>query len=395
MLYNNITEKILGLQEVIIKKCDETESICRIEIELQRKQCICPCCGRMTDRIHDYRKQVIKDLPCFGRKTVILLRKRRYVCECGKRFAEPNTFLPKYQRRTQRATVSMINRLSEAHSFTSVAKEFGVSVNCVINTFNIIKYPKPDKLPEVIGIDEFKGNSGKEKYHCIITDIKNKKVIDILHTRYEHELLDYFKRFDRSNVKYFVSDMYSTYSEIAKYYFPKATYVIDKYHWIRQTLWAFEAIRKEIQKKFSKEHRIYFKHSKNLLLKRQKSLKKDQWLQVSNMLYLSPTLSTAYFLKEQLYELLELKDSVEQKRRLKEWIEEASESDIQSFEKVAETYRRWFIPITNSLDCPYTNGFTEGCNNKIKVLKRIAYGYRNFKRFRNRILFTFSSRGGA
>lgn len=61
MLYNNITEKILGLQEVIIKKCEETESICRIEIELQRKRCICPCCGRMTDRIHDYRKQVIKD----------------------------------------------------------------------------------------------------------------------------------------------------------------------------------------------------------------------------------------------------------------------------------------------------------------------------------------------
>ena len=46
--------------------------------------------------------------------------------------------------------------------------------------------------------------------------------------------------------------------------------------------------------------------------------------------------------------------------------------------------------ILNSFSSPYTNGFTEGCNNKIKVLKRNAYGYKNFKRFRNRILHIFS-----
>ena len=44
----------------------------------------------------------------------------------------------------------------------------------------------------------------------------------------------------------------------------------------------------------------------------------------------------------------------------------------------------------NSFDTPYTNGFTEGCNNKIKVLKRNAFGYQNFTRFRKRILFMFT-----
>ncbi|MEF2920191.1 MAG: transposase, partial [Acutalibacteraceae bacterium] len=47
--------------------------------------------------------------------------------------------------------------------------------------------------------------------------------------------------------------------------------------------------------------------------------------------------------------------------------------------------------ILNSFTTKFTNGFTEGCNNKIKVLKRNAYGYRNFKRFRNRIIHIFSN----
>ena len=62
---------------------------------------------------------------------------------------------------------------------------------------------------------------------------------------------------------------------------------------------------------------------------------------------------------------------------------------IESFEKCAVTMRNWFSGIINSFDTNITNGFTEGCNNKIKVLKRNAYGYRNFRRFRNRILHMF------
>ncbi|HPE96137.1 MAG TPA: ISL3 family transposase [Bacillota bacterium] len=306
MLSTNISEEMLGLQDVIIKNCKSDDKNCEIELELPRKSCKCPHCGAMTDKVHDYRRQTVGDLPSFGKKVVLILRKRRYRCSCGKRFFETNTFLPKYQRRTQRTTVSMLNRLSEVCSYTSVAHEYNLSVNSVIRLFNNIRFPKPDKLPEVLGIDEFKGNSGKEKYHCIITDIENGKVIDILHTRYQHDLCDYFKSFNRSNVKYFVSDMYSTYSEIAKTYFPKAVYVIDKYHWIRQALWAFETVRKEVQKKFSKQHRIYFKHSRFLLMKRRNKLTADEWQQVSNMLYVSPSLSTAYFLKEQLYHIFEL-----------------------------------------------------------------------------------------
>ncbi|MEG0877462.1 MAG: transposase, partial [Oscillospiraceae bacterium] len=60
------------------------------------------------------------------------------------------------------------------------------------------------------------------------------------------------------------------------------------------------------------------------------------------------------------------------------------------FKRCADTYIRWSKGILNTFDVPFSNGFTEGCNNKIKVLKRNAYGYRNFNRFRNRILHMFA-----
>ena len=56
-------------------------------------------------------------------------------------------------------------------------------------------------------------------------------------------------------------------------------------------------------------------------------------------------------------------------------------------DKVAETMYRWFNPIVKGFETGYTNGFTEGKNNKIKVLKRISFGVRRFDRFRKRILY--------
>lgn len=395
MLNIDYTGKILGLQEVTVKNVQENENCVEIWIELPRKECVCPSCGERTSKIHDYRYQRIKELPAFGKNILLRHRKRRYACSCGKSFFEPNTFLAKYQRMTTRTILEMLDKLSDNRSYTSVAREYHISTSTVIRFFKKIQYSKPVKLPEVIGIDEFKGNSGGEKFHGILTDLREKKVLDILKTRYEHDLCDYFKKYDRGNVKYFVSDMYKPYAEIAEYYFPNAVYVIDRYHWIRQATWAFEAVRKEVQKQFSKQHRIYFKRSRHLLLKHQDKLTDDELQQVLVMLDISPTLSSAYFLKESLYSILKEPDPDKQKKRFSDWIEEAQESEIPAFMKCADTYCKWFVPITNSFFCPYTNGFTEGCNNKIKVLKRSAYGVKNFKRFRNRILYMFSHQNHA
>ena len=108
------------------------------------------------------------------------------------------------------------------------------------------------------------------------------------------------------------------------------------------------------------------------------------------MLYAGAELSSAHFLKEKFLSLLDEQNPKEKCRLFSRWILMAQDSEIKEFVSCAATYQNWSKGILNTFDVPYTNGFTEGCNNKIKVLKRNAYGYRNFERFRNRILHMFS-----
>ena len=393
MLYKHFTEKLLGLQGLNITNIEENEKNIIIYAEMERKEHNCISCGTATNPVHDYREQVIKDIPAFGKLVSIVLRKRRYRCKhCGKRFFETNSFLPKYHRMTIRLCAFVIDKLRDERSFTSVAKEVNLSVSTVIRIFDVISYPKPE-LSNSLSIDEFKGNTWGEKYQCILTDPVNKVVLDILPERYKPYLTRYFKGFtraERDSVEYFVSDMWRTYSDVSDVWFKNATQVVDKYHWIRQAIWAFENVRKEEQKKLSTNLRKYFKRSKSLLIKRYDSLEEEQKQQVNVMLYYSVNISRAYFYKEKFLKILNSKDVESAKQAMSDWIQNAEDCGIPQFEKCAETMRNWYTGIINSFSTTITNGFTEGCNNKIKVLKRNAYGYRNFKRFRNRILHIFS-----
>ena len=393
MLYTHFTEELLGLQGVKITNIESSEKSIVIYAELERKPHNCTSCGTATGTVHDYRTQCIKDTPAFGKLVTIVLRKRRYRCtHCGKRFFENNSFLPKYHRITNRLVAFVIDKLRDERSFTSVARETNLSVTTVIRIFDVISYPRA-KLHQVLSIDEFKGNTWGEKYQCILTDPVNKIVLDILPEKYGHYLTRYFEDFaveERNSVKYFVSDMWRTYSMTADVWFKNATQIIDKYHWIRQVIWAFENVRKKEQKKLGPELRKYFKRSKSLLIKRFDSLEEDQKQEVNVMLYYSVNISRAYWYKEQFLKIITCKDAESAKIAMKEWIENAENCGIAQFEKCAQTMRNWYSGIINSFSSPITNGFTEGCNNKIKVLKRNAYGYKNFKRFRNRILHMFS-----
>ena len=111
MLYNYFTEKSLGLQGVLIENIEEIDDTIHIYCKLEQKIHKCPVCGDHTDKIHDYREQIIKDIPTFGKFVFIHLKKRRYSCSCGKRFYEKNSFLPRFHRMTNRLVAYVIDKL--------------------------------------------------------------------------------------------------------------------------------------------------------------------------------------------------------------------------------------------------------------------------------------------
>ena len=229
MLSENYTAKLLNLEDVIITNVENISEEIHVYLELPRVEHCCPACGALTDHVHDYRMQTIKDIP-LGRTTLLHLRKRRYRCDCGKRFFEKNTFLPRYYRSTSRLVVEIINAFRETVSAAKIGAQFNVSGATAMRYFKYVSF-KPAKLPEVLSIDEFKGNSGGQKYNSIIADAEKHKVIDILPNRFENDLIRYFSQFQfKTDVKYFVCDMNSHFREVAKTCFPKAVIVADRYH---------------------------------------------------------------------------------------------------------------------------------------------------------------------
>ena len=386
MLMTDYTAKFLNLEDVIITNVENIFDQLHVYIELPRSKHICPCCGAETDHVHDYRMQVIKDIP-LARDTFLHLRKRRYRCNCGKRFFENNTFLPRYYRVTSRLFAEIIFAFKKVVSAKEIGCRFNVSAVTAMRYFNYFN-KKPTTLPEVISLDEFKGNSGGQKYNSIIVDPKEKEVLDILPNRFESDLTKYFSQFsNKTDVKYFVCDMNPHFREVAKICFPQATIVADKYHVIRQVYWAMEKVRKNEQNKLLKQHRIYFKKSRNLLMKRIEKLTPEEMDRIALMFEIAPRLADAYRIKNDFLTVIRSKSSREGKLKLADWLFSVEVMDLPEFHDCTKAYHNWFQEIINAMDVPWTNGYIEGCNNKTKVLKRVSYGMRNFNNFRKRILF--------
>ena len=386
MLMTDYTAKLLNLEDVIITNVENISDQLHIYIELPRGEHVCPACGAVTDRIHDYRMQTIKDIP-LARDTFLHLRKRRYRCNCGKRFFEKNAFLPRYYRVTSRLVAEIIYAFKKVVSAKEIGCRFNVSGVTAMRYFNLFN-KKLTTLPEVISLDEFKGNSGGQKYNSIIVDPQNKIVLDILPNRFENELVKYFSQFTNKNeVKYFVCDMNPHFRQVARICFPQATIVADKYHVIRQVYWAMEKVRKNEQNKLSKRFRKYFKKSKHLLAKRTENLTPEEMDRLALMFEIAPRLADAYRIKNEFLTVMRCKSSLEGKQRLIDWLFSVEVMDLPEFHDCTKAYHNWFQEILNSMDAPWTNGYIEGCNNKTKVLKRVSYGMRNFSNFRKRILF--------
>lgn len=386
----DFTSKLLQLEDAIVDNIKNNGDTIEIFFKLKRRVHSCPYCQNPTEKIHDYRTSRIKDIPILGSKTILVYSKRRYHCDsCNKHFYESFPHVPKHCHTTKRLAFHAVSLLSNRQSVHAAAQTIGVSDSYIFRRLNDINYPKPMHLPEVLSIDEFKGNAGGQKFQAILTNPHSHKVVDILPSRSQTTLSNYFSEFrNRNNVKYFVMDMNRGFLEVARTYFPKATIVIDKFHVVRYVTWALENVRKREQKLMHPEKRKYFKRSRRLLLTHFSKLNEESVFALEVMLQQSHDLAVAYHLKELFYKFMGSKTRDEAAKHLHKFILSTEASGLKEFDACLTMLRNWAEYILNAFKCNYTNGFTEGTNNSIKVIKRNAFGYRNFRNFRNRILMS-------
>jgi len=384
---NNIN--VLGLKDVTVTKLEEDNEFVYVHAYVDKMD-TCPHCGSNKIWVHDHRIHNIRDTHLRGKKCIIHLKKTRYNCKsCHKRFERKLDFVAKKHTITLRLLECIVRDFNSVHSISSIAKNFNVSNSMVSRILDLI-YTHRLALPEVLCIDEFKGDSGNYKYQCSLLDGSTHSVIDILPTRNINILSDYFKRIpkiERDKVKFFVSDMSKTFKSIKNRFFKNAIHITDKYHFIRQVQWALENVRKRIQKNMPRKLRIYFKKSKSLLVEPASKLTSEEATMVSIMLDLSEDLKLAYRAKELFYEyFLTQPNSIRAGKALNEWIRRINESKLKEFNACKSAFTNWFEEICNSFDYMFTNGPLEGTHTKIKTLKRNCFGMKNFGRFRKRIM---------
>jgi transposase len=244
---------------------------------------------------------------------------------------------------------------------------------------------------EVLGIDEISRKKGHKDFVIVLSDIKRGIVIDVLEDRKKKTLEKYFDSKSeefKAHIKTVSMDMWGPYRSVVEEKLSHADVVADRFHVMKNLNECLNTCRKAVQNELDKDTRKLLKDSKWVLLKNKSDLDEDSLNKLESFYQISEKLKEAHILKEyvrDIFESSENKDVAEVTFNIFELLVMRS-SVKKYFDTFIVTLSNWREQILNYFDDKVTNGFVEGMNNKIKVLKRKAYGILNFEHFRIRIL---------
>lgn len=275
-----------------------------------------------------------------------------------------------------------------AATISAIAKHLGVGwdlVKDIHKNYLKNKYTYPD-LSNVkrIGIDEFAVRKG-HVYKTIVVDLDTGRIIYVGEGRGSDSLTAFWGRVKRKGIKIelVTSDMSAAYIASVKENAPNAVHVYDKFHVVKLVTDAVDKVRRSVwNQETDVEKRKLIKGTRWMLLS--KNLDKydeDAKKRFANILQTNEPLFKAYYLKEDICQIWMQKDKKAGEEQLKYWCERAKESKLPAMVKVANSLLARRSGILAWYDCKATNAILEGTNNKVKVLKRKGYGYRDDEYF--------------
>ncbi|MCP4560460.1 MAG: ISL3 family transposase, partial [Bosea sp.] len=244
--------------------------------------------------------------------------------------------------------------------------------------------------PKTLGIDEIHLNN----VLCVLTDLDDNKVFDLLPSRAKSDLDPYFATLpDKERTEVVVADMWRPYHDLARIHFPGRPVVVDKFHVVRFAQKGLDEIRKKIGRSLRHDQKIRLKDERFLLLTREKSLTDEEWDRVRPWLKGFPDLRDAYETKERLSELYEGRDRAKADRLLTECVMKIPSHLDGYFEGLLSIVKNWRSEILAYFDRPATNGYTEGVNAAIRQIDRQGRGY-SFEVLRARLLYKEETKKG-
>lgn len=447
---NRITD-LLDLEDanVIISDIQIQGQTKTIILETPPATHFCPSCGfRMHSRGIKNRTithPILQD----NYSLILILKQRRWRCtnpECLYDMSESFKFVNKQRRTTNAADMLIVDAYRNLlETSASIAKRFHVSDSHAHEVFD--RYVKLDRLPltDAISIDEVHLDmDGDCRYALVIQDFHTGDPIDLLRSRRTNVTEPYFVSIpteERSQVKYLISDMYNPYIAYVEKYFPNAVPVVDSFHVIQWITRSIDSYIRQLIKKYRQRDREY---QDKLSLEQQRPvtlppsdevylLQKYRWLILvnqSNIRYRNDPRMDAHFhalmntydyedalfrMDSNLRDFRDLKEKyvqfnsrnggkpIQARAEITALVQEFKESRHEIFRDFASLLEKYEDPIINSFimverigngkiyDARLSNGPIESINRKVKDLKRLGRGFRNFEHFRNRFLYATRS----
>ena len=404
----NIEDKNIKLNENILAYKEIDGVVYKvIEGTLTYEPPFCTRCGCVFNKNQTYEKNGFKPseillLDTCGHGCILKLYKQRFLCHsCMKKFFATTNIVDKGCFISNSVKYAIALDLKNKISEKDIAKRYRVSPNTVeriIDSYYDGKKLYKHYLPEVLSFDEFKSvKSADGAMSFNMCDGKTGKILDIIKDRKLNNLLKYFSYFTheaRSRVKLIVIDMYAPYISLIKKMFPNAEIIIDKFHLVQLISTSLNKTRINLMKKDKKNYNK-LKRYWRLILKPQEELDNSKWRKYtcfSNLMTQSSIVNYLINIDKELLNTYEIYQNIlysikNNKYNELKLILNNSHDNVSSYMKKSIKTLKGYLPyIKNTLTNPYHNGFVEGNNNFIKVLKRIAFGFRSFHRFKARIM---------
>lgn len=351
---------------------------------------VCPKCATLSQSVYDRRLCTVKDAPVRGQIVFLKILKRRFWCKpCALPFTEPVAGIMPRQRSTQRFKRAVLWACENFVDLEKVQRHFHCSAGYVFKTLydqlELKQRSRQYPWPSTIGIDEhsFRRNKkfGRTEFASILVDYPNKRVFELALGKTCDELTSQLAYIPgRENVKNVILDMCDPFKNFAKQHFPNAKLVADKFHVLRLITPALIKKRYEItgNRADARARRLLTMSSQKL----------DHWERKALWEYLEnhPELQELYRYKEILHRFYRTKGFNRAAAALTMITDRMASSELKEIKTLRRTLMKWRVEILAYFETGLTNGRTEGYNNIAKLVQKRAFGYKNFRNYRLRLL---------
>jgi len=361
-----------------------------LDVEVHASEAVCTRCGNLSTHLHQNHFYAVRDLSLMNRSVTLNVNRRQFKCHvCEKPFSEGLDFVDKRRRFTNRFEEQVIESLIVS-DISNTAKLFEISED---EAYSILTHignrdinPNWHELKR-LGIDEISNKKFHKEYIVVLVDLDAGKPLAFIDSRKKESIEKFLKSLPAGvleGIEEVSMDMCRTYNSVVTELMPNAVVTVDRFHVMKQINDELDKSRREKKKEQDKLDKENILHgSKYIFLKNESDLNDEEKQKLEEIKKQFTDLGKLQEMKEEFRNIFEtqkmLSDGI---FKLFDWIEKAKDL----YKDSVKTVIRWFGEIVGYFENGTTNGMVEGINNKLKLIKRRGYGFRNVKRFELRCL---------